>query len=395
MARRPPPSARRKAPGPRGRGAHPPARGHRVLVGVAGLLVATALACAGAWWWVSAPERAVKYAEEAARSGKHERALEAWRAVNRGDRPRPAYLKAEARAALALGRAAEAESTLRRATEFDPEDPEAWRLRLERLRVLDRPLEAQEIGWKAYASVSPEARRGVLRELTLALLASLPDDLARKALARWARAEGGAPDSDARVALLARMAAMPSAGDPDRPERLAELGGLIASSPGNLPAREAYIADCLDGGDVDHARAALDAWPGQETERDARYWRLRGRLDLDHGHDPGAAAKAFERTLTDLPHDWKTRVRLARAEHALGREAESRREAEVVSRTREALEPNTLGPRLAADFDRPDDPGALAELAELCARVGLSRLAEAWRSEAVAVRANNGHVPQR
>ena len=73
----------------------------------------------------------------------------------------------EARACLALGRAAQAELSLHRAIRLDPSDPEPWRLLLEILRVEDRTLEAQRLGWEAYDQVSPEARRELLRELTL------------------------------------------------------------------------------------------------------------------------------------------------------------------------------------------------------------------------------------
>src|SRR5438270_680973 len=89
----------------------------------------------------------------------------------------------------------------------------------------------------ALAAGAPAARAGVLRDLTLALVADLPDDLARTTLARWASAPGGS-DRDARVSLLRRTAAMPRAGDPDRAERVAELSSLLAADPGHPAARE-------------------------------------------------------------------------------------------------------------------------------------------------------------
>ena len=45
--------------------------------------------------------------------------------------------------------------------------------------MLDLPLEAQRLGWQAFDAVAPASRQSILRELTLALLADLPDDLAR------------------------------------------------------------------------------------------------------------------------------------------------------------------------------------------------------------------------
>jgi thioredoxin-like negative regulator of GroEL len=176
------------------------------------------------------------------------------------------------------------------------------------------------------------------------------------------------------------MAAMPRGDDPDRASRITELTSLLARAPGDLPTREALIIALADAGEPDRGRVVLDAWP--KTARDARYWRLRGRWDLDYDHLPEPASQAFARALADLPQDWKTRFRLARALHALGREDDSRREAEAVGRIREALEAESLGPRLSSDLDRTDDPVALRDLAGLCARAGLTHLADAWRREA-------------
>jgi predicted Zn-dependent protease len=353
-----------------------------VLAGVVAFVVLAA--GAGGWWVASRPARLLARAEAASKAGDHAGALAAWRAVNASGRARSSTLISEARAALALGRAAEADRALARAAAADPSNPEPWRLRLERFRVEDEALEAREVGWAAYAAVPSTARREVLRDLTLALLADLPEDLVRQTLARWASANPSAPDRDARVALLRRIASMPRSGDPDRGARIAELAALLAADPRHVAAREALAADLADAGEPDRGRAVLDAWP--EPLRDARYWRLRGRWDLDYDRHPARAVEAFTRALTDLPHDWKTRVRLARALHALGRETASKQEADAVARTREALDPSTLGPRLSADLARLDAPSALLDLSDLCARAGLTRLADAWRREAVAAR---------
>ena len=58
--------------------------------------------------------------------------------------------------------------------------------------------------------------------------------------------------------------------------------------------------------------------------------------------------------------------------------------AESVERLREALDPVTLGPRLDADLAALDDPNSRLDLASLCDRVGLKRLADAWRKDAEA-----------
>jgi tetratricopeptide (TPR) repeat protein len=355
------------------------------------LVVLSLLAAAVIAWSVATREsprhRAERAEAEARRAegpaslGHWEAALAAWRAVNRSSQADAASWMGEARACLALGRAAQAERALESAEAAAPREPDPWLLRLELLRLEDRPLEALRIGWAAYEAVAPSSRRAVLRDLTLALLAETPDALARATLDRWIEADPD--DVDARVARIAldrRRADQPRAGDPDRASRVAALDDLLRRAPGHAGAREALILALADAGQVDRGRAVLDAWPA--SDRDARYYRLRGRWDLDYDRRPADAVTSFRRALADLPHDWKTRYRLARALQVLGRHDEARAAAESVTRLRDALDPSSLGPRLDADLAHLDDPRSRLDLADLCGRVGLDRLADAWRRDA-------------
>jgi Flp pilus assembly protein TadD len=326
------------------------------------------------------PERLRVEAESAARAEKWPAALRAWRALNATGAAIGATHMGEARACLALDRAAQAESSLRRAIAADPTDPEPWRLVLQILRVEDRTLEARELGWEAYARVPPAGRRAVLRELTLAMLADLPDETARNTLRRWSR--GDARDVDARVSLLRRIAAQPRGDDPDRDDRLAELETIVAEHPDHLGAREAMVAALADAYEPDRGRAVLDGWPGAESDRDARYWRLRGRWELEYDRRPDRAVEAFRRVVAVLPQDWRSWFGLARSLRRTARDAEARQAAETVGRIREALDPLRLAPGLDAAFKHLDDPAALGELAALAGRVGLTRLSDAWRAEA-------------
>ena len=124
----------------------------------------------------------------------------------------------------------------------------------------------------------------------------------------------------------------------------------------------------------------LNAWP--ESLHDARYWRLLGRWELEHDHRPDRAAIAFQRALTDLPQDWRTWYRLARAHHIMGQHDAGTQAAETVQRIREALDPLVLRPRLTNAFDHLDDPTSVNGLVGICEQVGLRRLATAWRVEA-------------
>ena len=301
---------------------------------------------------------------------------------------RPARLRAlarsdlnQARAALAADRAAEADRTLAEAIRLDPAgQAEAWRLRLEILRVEDRGPEALGLGREALAVLPQAEARGVLQAVTAAVFAEIPDDQARDRLGRWTCADPG--DTDARVALLNRMATMPRPGDPARPERIRELEAIVARDPGNAFARAALGNALADAGEVDAVRAVLEAWP--VAGRDARHDLLRGQWDLDHDGQPERALGSFRRAVAALPHVWRAHYGLARALRALGREDEARAEATTVAKLRERLDPATLGPRLAAALRAPgDDPRVAADLAALCDQTGLADLADAWRRESV------------
>jgi len=339
---------------------------------------------------VKSPSRLITRAEAAAQAGDWTAALEYWRSVNATESARIGTHLGEARACLALNRAAQAERSLHRALAADPTDLEPWKLLLEILQVEDRLLEAQRLGLEAYDRVHPEARRDLLKELTQGLLAELPDELVRTTLRRWVEADGDGDDVDAQVALWQRIAAQPRADDPDRYSLLQSMETLLAGHPDHIGAREALVAALADAGEPQRGRALLDEWP--ERARDARYWRLRGRWELEYDHRPDRAAAAFQTTVAELPQDWRSWYRLARALRILGRDREGRQAAETVSRIREVLDPLTLGPQLDAAFDHLDDPAALRNLAAICNRAGLTRLADAWRTEAQIVTRAPGSV---
>ena len=227
----------------------------------------------------------------------------------------------------------------------------------------------------------------MLRGLTLALLADLPDDLARATLGRWVAADPG--DVEARVARLARIAAEPRSGDPDRAERIATLTALLAADPLAVSAR--------GPGRRPGRRGRARPRPGAPRRLARRppgrpILAAPGRWELDYDRQPARAVASFGRALAELPHDWKTHYRLARALQISGRPAEARRAAAAVARIREALDPATLGPRLRADLARLDDPGSLLDLARLCELAGLARLADAWRQEAASPPASAGRI---
>jgi thioredoxin-like negative regulator of GroEL len=292
----------------------------------------------------------------------------------------------EARACLALGRAAQAERSLRDAITSNPADPEAWKLLLEILRVEDRTLEATDLGWQAYGKVRPEAKLTLLRELTLSLLVDLPDEIVRTTLQRWVAADS--TDVDARIALLHQITIQPRATDPDRTSLLAAMEALLAEYPANITVRTVLVTTLADAGEANRGRTLLEGWP--DSARDAPYCRLLGRWELEYNHRPDRAARAFQTALATFPQDWRTWSRLARALCALGRDVDGRQAAETVSRIREVLDPLVLGPRLNTAFDHLDDPVVLRDLGTLCNQVGLTHLATAWRTLAQSAGQSSG-----
>ena len=259
-------------------------------------------------WTANSPSRMQNRAEAAVRTGDWATALSNWRALNATGAATSATYLGEARAALALGRAAQAEQSLQRAITADPTNFIAWRLLLQILRVEERTLEAEQLGWRAYAEMRPDEKPELLRELTLSLLADLSDEVVRTTLKRWVDADSD--DVNAQVALWQRMAASPRAADPDRPTLLAGLAAMLRSHPDHIGAREALVAALADAGEPKRGRVILDEWP--ESGRDARYWRLRGRWSLEYDHQPEQAVTAFRTALAVFPQDWRSWYRLAR-----------------------------------------------------------------------------------
>lgn len=355
--------------------------GSRRLRRAAGLGFALAIGL-GLWvtWRLSQPSRVRERAAAAERARDWPAAAELWAEFNATGTPDIDSRLSEARTWLAAGYAARAERALSAATAAHPARLEPWLLWLELLRLENRPLEAQRVGWRAYDAVPKDVRRPVLKALTLALLVDTPEEIGRKTLLRWAAVD--VADADARVALLRRFADDPRLGDPDRYARVDELSVLLRSVPKHVGTREALILDMLEGGDERQAYALLDDWP--EDGRDARYHRLVGRRELEFNRRPERAIAPYQKALAELPIDWKTQYGLARAFRAARRDDEGRAAAEIVTRLRELLDPESLGPRIDKALAKLDEPASRADLADLCERVGLDRLARAWRIDSAA-----------
>lgn len=350
----------------------------RLILGI-GLILAMAAGIIVAVWIIAeeSPTSLRLQADEAAKRGRWEEALRGWREVNRIGGDVHSQL-AEARAALALGRAAQAERALIGASRLGPMEADPWLIRLEILRMEGREFEAQEIGEQALESVRIGSRREVLRALTLALLAEPPHELARRTLQRWIDADPD--DREAQVALFRRMTNRPRTDDPTATERAELLESLLQSDPEHVGTREVLLLTLAELGQPDRGRQWLESWP--LDRRDARFERIKGRWALEYVGRPDLAVIALQRALSVMPQDGRSRYRLARALQQLGRSDVARQVAEGLGRLRELLDPSRLGPRFDANLANLDEPEACQDLADLCESAGLEWLARAWRQEA-------------
>ncbi len=188
-----------------------------------------------AWLSADSPARLVSQAEAASQAGDWITALRSWRAINATKAARSITYLGEAKACLALSRASQAEHSLHQAISADSSNSEAWRLLLEIMRVEDRIVEAQDLGWQGYNQLLTEDRSVLLRELTLGCLAELPDELVRTTLQRWVDADKA--DLPAHVALLERIAASPRPTDLSRRSLLTEMESVLNEHPDHIGAR--------------------------------------------------------------------------------------------------------------------------------------------------------------
>lgn len=254
------------------------------------------------------------------------------------------------------------------------EAPDGWLLILDLLRVLgDADLFSAEV---ESLLQSPVAMRttSVLSSATLGLLTDLDQAEVRSRLKRWVENE---PDHPlAQAALLLRYALNPLPEDPSRDERLKQARELLLRFPDSSMARSALAETLFNSGLYEEVAVVLDGWPN--SQRVTTSWhRLQGRRLQDLIQKPEEAVAEYQLVLKSMPHDWKTRYRLARALMAGGIADEARQQAHRMTEIRELLEPTALEPVLkrAMPKGRPPEP---AQMVPLLQKIELNSLAKSW-----------------
>ncbi len=315
------------------------------------------------------PETARRRAQRLAERGRWSDALEAWRIVNEATEADTDSRIAHAEAAIAVGRPGEAESALRPLLEARTPRPRAWTLMLDLLRIQERRDEALMLTRRGLDTVDLEHTPVLLRAGVQAVLTDVPDDQVRTTLRAWMAAEPDAPHAE--IAYQRQIARRPRLDDPSAEDRADRLWDLVRAWPEFAPARIALVEALADAGRPLEARPVLEDWP--ETAASTGHQRIRGRWALEFEGAPGLAVEALEPVVDRVPHDWKSRYRLARALRLLGHTNRARIEARRVFLTRERLEPNELRPLLR----QLDDGMPVPDLAQRLRDVGLTRLAKA------------------
>ena len=256
----------------------------------------------------------------------------------------------------------------------NPENPNGWLLLLDIYRILGQSEEILKVfnELKPYRNVSLSA--AVLAKVTLGLITDIDPQEVRSRLESWVRTEQN--HASAASALLQRYLDNPLADDPNRDEQLQMGRDLVKRFPESMEARLVLFELFMTSGLSAEASELLQNWPESGRDRIA-YYRLTGRFLQDFREDHQSAALAFQKALSQMPYDWKTRYRLARAYKATGREFESRSESVLMLKMRERLEPAVLEPQLNQAFPQGQPPVPY-QLIALLKDLELLELAEAW-----------------
>jgi len=212
------------------------------------------------------------------------------------------------------------------------------------------------------------------------LIGLIYKDMAQHALAVTAYHEAlrrGLPESMEREVRLELAEVLVQQGQFAEGLKVLDEGGPIDEAE---PTRAVARAECLRGlGRRVEAADVLDIALGKAQT--ASLYRLRGQIHMDDGHTAEAISQ-FDRAVEKSPSDHQARFLLAQAYAVVGRKDDAKREFAHVEEIRKDLDRITSLSRQA--MDKPWDPGVRLELAEVCDRLGKSRLADMWRKAAAA-----------
>jgi|LakMenEpi03Aug12_release.lakeMendotaPanAssembly.Ray.scaffolds.fasta_scaffold32836_2 predicted Zn-dependent protease len=258
--------------------------------------------------------------------------------------------------------------------ESNPDKPDGWLLILDLARIFGSSDMMMENTNEILNHAMVNRSTAVLLASTLGLLTDLDPLEVRARLNKWSESEQESPL--ARAYLLLRYAENPLPEDPSRDLRIEQARVLASRYPDSIPVLTALIETLFNGGYYQEATEVLDKWP-LDYRTGTAFHRLQGRRlqDVDGKH--GEAVGEYEEALKFMPHDWKTRYRLARALAASGKTEESRKEARRMSEIRESLDPIQLGELLKAALPKGRSPEP-ERLVALLKKIGLKPLADAW-----------------
>lgn len=256
----------------------------------------------------------------------------------------------------------------------NPGKPDGWLLILDLARIFGSSDMMMENTNEILNHALVNRSTAVLLASTLGLLTDLEQLEVRARLNKWSANEQESPL--AKAYLLLRYAENPLPEDPPRDLRIEQARVLASRHPDSVAVLTALIETLFNGGYYQEATEVLDKWPLEDRTGTA-YHRLQGRRLQDVEGKHGESVGEYEEALKFMPHDWKTRYRLARALAASGKIEESRNEARRMSEIRESLDPIQLGELLKAVLPKGRSPEP-ERLVGLLRKIGLNPLADAW-----------------
>lgn len=256
----------------------------------------------------------------------------------------------------------------------NPGKPDGWLLILDLARIFGSSDMMMENTNEILNHALVNRSTAVLLASTLGLLTDLEQLEVRARLNKWSANEQESPL--AKAYLLLRYAENPLPEDPPRDLRIEQARILASRHPDSVAVLTALIETLFNGGYYQEATEVLDKWPLEDRTGTA-YHRLQGRRLQDVEGKHRDAVGEYEEALKFMPHDWKTRYRLARALAASGKIEESRKEARRMSEIRESLDPIHLGELLKAVLPKGRSPEP-ERLVGLLRKIGLNPLADAW-----------------
>jgi len=277
---------------------------------------------------------------------------------------------------MMLNRAADAERALKKTLEHDLESLEARRGLITLYRWQDRELDAEPLVWQAYDLTPIEQRPLLLAEWFRFRFAQRPTGDTHRRLSAFQEAQPDDVQSAIALGLWSVRQRL-------LPEARLRLEKVFAQFPDHVDARAALATCLLELSEWNRLEQILDGWP--TSDRDLRYWRIRGVWLQDFAADHAAAIACFERWVKHYPDDWQMRFRIGTCQRQIGKNDEADAEIARSEVLKALLKYEVVDEILAVTLRNLNRPEHRQRMSEFYRSIGYEREAEAWKELAEAM----------